>query len=247
LTKVKLNLISDLFKNVPLLTDTDPENILKFLIRVSKVHDLKLISDTEFMSLLVSRTSGRVMHILGAHLRTTSNWGVVRSQIISAFLPPRLKEKFLRSYVLDRFQSSSEDLNIYIISVVAAADRLEFSGSESQLVHRMLQNMHPRINSHLFASKPQSVQDLYSLAMTVGEAVAVEDQRKLSTATAQQTSMSRPLVKGMVVANPSPAVADYRARCWKCGAKGHLQRNCVPTTPRHGDPVRSGNAPGARQ
>jgi hypothetical protein len=177
-----------------------------------------------------------------------NHWGVVRSQIISAFLPPRLKEKFLRSYVLDRFQSSSEDLNIYIMSVVAAADILGFSGLESQLVHRMLQNMHPRIKSHLlFASKPQSVQDLYSLATTVGEAVAVEDQRKLSTATAQQASMSRPLVKGMVVVNQLPARADYRARCWKCGAKGHLQRNCVPTTPRHGDPVRSGNAPSARQ
>jgi hypothetical protein len=65
LTKVKLNLISDLFRNVPFLTDTDPENILKFLIRVSEVYDLRLISDSEFLSLLVSRTSGRVMHIYG--------------------------------------------------------------------------------------------------------------------------------------------------------------------------------------
>jgi hypothetical protein len=121
---------------------------------------------------------------------------------------------------------------MYIMSVVAAADILGFSGSESQLVHRMLQNMHPRIKSRLlFASKPQPVQDLYSLAKTVAEAVAVEDQRKLSTPTAQQTSPSRPLGKGMVVADPSPAVADYRVRCRKCGAKGHLQRNCVPKTP----------------
>jgi hypothetical protein len=72
------------------------------------------------------------------------------------------------------------------MSVVAAADILGFSGSESQLVHRILQNIHPPIKSHLlFASKPQSVQDLYSLAKTVAEAVAVEDQRKLSTPTAQ--------------------------------------------------------------
>jgi hypothetical protein len=45
LTKVKINLVSELFKNIPLLTDTDPEKFLKFLIRVSEVYDLKLISD----------------------------------------------------------------------------------------------------------------------------------------------------------------------------------------------------------
>jgi hypothetical protein len=60
LTKIKINLVSDLIKNIPLLTDTDPERILRFLIRVSEVHDLRLVSDTEFMSLLVSRTAGRV-------------------------------------------------------------------------------------------------------------------------------------------------------------------------------------------
>jgi hypothetical protein len=50
LTKGKFNLISDLFRNVPLLTDTDPENIFKFFIRISEVYDLRLISYTEFMS-----------------------------------------------------------------------------------------------------------------------------------------------------------------------------------------------------
>jgi hypothetical protein len=242
LTKVKFNVVSDLIKNVPLLSGTDPESILRFLIRVCEVYDLKLVSDFEFLSLLVSRTSGRVMQILGGHLATTRNWGIVRAQIISTFLPPRLKEKFLLiSYVLDRFQSSTEDLNTYIMLVVVAADILGFSGSESQLVQRMLQNMHPRTRSHLlFASKPQSVQEFYSLSTTVAEAVAVEDQRKLSTALPQQNCASRPLASGMLVTNPSPAVADFRAKCWKCGKRGHLQRNCVPTAPHNCDPVKSG-------
>jgi hypothetical protein len=70
---VKINLDSDLLKNDPLLTDTDTEKFLKFLVRVSELYDLKLITDTDFMSPLVSRTSGRVMHILGYHLGTTRN------------------------------------------------------------------------------------------------------------------------------------------------------------------------------
>jgi hypothetical protein len=198
LGKVKSKLVSDLIKNVPLLTDTNPKNVVKFLIRVTDVYELNLVSDSEFMSLLVCRTTGRVTQILGAYLGTAQNWAGVRSLIVSTFLPPRVKEKHLGSYVLERFQSSSEDMNSYIMSVVAAADILGFVGSESQLVHRMLQNMHPRVKSHLlFASKPESVQELFSLTTTVAEAVAVEEQRKLQMATTPQTTGSPQAEKGM--------------------------------------------------
>jgi hypothetical protein len=139
------------------------------------------------MALLVSRTSGRIVQILGAHLGTTEDWGMVQSEIISTFLPPRVKERFLASYVLDWFQSSGEDLNIYIMSVVAAADILGFVGSESQLVHQMVQNLHPTVKSYfLFDTKPGSIRDLFSLATTVAEAVTTEDQRKRLTAPVRQ-------------------------------------------------------------
>jgi hypothetical protein len=95
------------------------------------------------MALLVSRTLGRITQILGAHLGSTQGWAMLQSEIISTFLPPRVKEEFLASYVLVRFQSSAEDLNTYVMSVVAAAEVLGYTGSESQLVDRMVQNQHP--------------------------------------------------------------------------------------------------------
>jgi hypothetical protein len=110
-----------------------------------------------------------------------------------------VNERFLASHVLERFQSSSEDLNRYVMSVIAAADILGFSGTECQLVQRMLQNLHSRVKSYmLFANRPESIQDLFSLATTLAEAVAVEDQRKRATATAQQGSVPRPVASGMV-------------------------------------------------
>jgi hypothetical protein len=73
----------------------------------------------------------------------------------------------------------------------------------------MLQNMHPRVKSHLlFASKPESVQELFSLATTVAEAVAVEEQRKLQLATTPQTTGSRQVEKGKVAAKPFMAVPN---------------------------------------
>jgi hypothetical protein len=55
---------------------------------------------------------------------------MVEAEIISTFLPPRIKEQFLLSHVLDRFQSPTEDLTEYIMSVLAAAKILGFLGTE---------------------------------------------------------------------------------------------------------------------
>jgi hypothetical protein len=85
LSKGKFKLVSDLIKNSPLLADTEPEKIVKMLIRVVEVYDLKLVTDSEFMSLLVCRTSGRITQMLVAHIGTTRNWGMVRSHIVSTF------------------------------------------------------------------------------------------------------------------------------------------------------------------
>ena len=89
---------------------------------------------------------------------------------------------FLASYVLDRFQALTEDLTAYVMSVVGATSIFVFSGMDAQLVQRMVKNLHPRVKSHcMFESRPESIQDLYSLATTVAEVVAVEEQRKRET------------------------------------------------------------------
>jgi hypothetical protein len=182
LSKVKVKLVSDLILGIPPLSSTDSEDILRFLIRVNQVVELKLLPDSEFMALLVSRTSGRVMQILGAHVGTTDGWDRVKSEIILTFLPPRMKEQFLVSYVLDQFQAPTEYLTAYVMSVVRAASILGFAGMEAQLVQRMVQNLHPRVKSHcMFEIQPELVRDLYSLATTVAEAVAVEEQWKRGT------------------------------------------------------------------
>jgi hypothetical protein len=154
-----------------------------------------------------------------------------------------VKEKFLKSYVLDRFQSSSEDLITYISSVVAATAILGFQGSESQLVHRLLQNAHPRVKLHLlFVNKPESVTELYSLTTTVAEAVAVEEQRKQLTAAAPQVGVSKPVTKNLAVQKGSAGTAKPGVRCWRCGEFGHLQHNCGAKLRQDSGPRGSGKA-----
>ncbi|PNF24857.1 hypothetical protein B7P43_G12688 [Cryptotermes secundus] len=130
--KMRCRVVCDLVRNIPMLSGTDPESVLHFFLRAQEVYDLNLdlnlVGDLEFLALLVGRTSGRVAQILGLHLGTSSKWGVVDSELSSTFLPPRIREEFLSKYVLWRFQSPTEELTEFIMSVVATARFLSYNG-----------------------------------------------------------------------------------------------------------------------
>jgi hypothetical protein len=65
------------------------------------------------------------------------------------------------------------------MSVVVAARILEFAGTESELVQRIVQNLHPTVKSHcIFQERPQTISQLFSFATVVTEAVAIETQRR---------------------------------------------------------------------
>jgi hypothetical protein len=64
-------------------------------------------------------------------------------------------------YVLDHFQSSTEELSEFVTSIVAAADILGTKG-QSVSINWIFQNMHPRVQSHLlFSSKNATISELY--------------------------------------------------------------------------------------
>jgi hypothetical protein len=62
--KLKGNVVTGLVKNIPVLSDTEPEAVFGFLVRASEIHRLNLVSDEEFLALLVSRTIGRITQAL---------------------------------------------------------------------------------------------------------------------------------------------------------------------------------------
>jgi hypothetical protein len=62
MSKMRGKVVSDLVKNVPLLENVDPENILKFMVRLKEIHDLNLVSEFELLSLAVGRT-GLMCHL----------------------------------------------------------------------------------------------------------------------------------------------------------------------------------------
>jgi hypothetical protein len=247
--KMRGRLVGDLVRNIPVLSGTDPESVLQFLIRAQEVYDLNLVGDVEFLALLVGRTSGRVTQILGLHLGTSSKWGVVSSEISSTFLPPRIREDFMSRYVLQRFQLPTEDLTQFIMSVVAAAHILDYHGSEADLVQRIVQNMHPRVRLYLvFVSKPTTISDLHALTSHVAEARAVDAQRegceKQASAGAPESSGRASRQVSMAI-DKTQRVRSREVVCWKCSGRGHLKRDCPSSYPSVSS--NQGNEQGARQ
>jgi hypothetical protein len=184
------------------------------------------------------------MQILGTHLGSSNDWGMVQTEIVSTFLPPRVKERFLASFVLNRFQGMGEDLTDYLTSVVEAAKILGFAGSESQLVGPMVQNMHPSVKSHLFfETRPESVSDLFQFATTITEAVAVEDLRTRANIPVLREKAPQPAVACLV--GPARAQPRSGVRSWTCGGVGHFRSRCPGRTP-VSNLGQSGNATCAR-
>jgi hypothetical protein len=61
--KLRGKVTTDLVKNIPVLSDTEPESVFKFLVRAREVYDLNLVTDAEFLSLLFARMAGRLTHL----------------------------------------------------------------------------------------------------------------------------------------------------------------------------------------
>lgn len=239
-------MVADLLGSVPVLRNTDPENVFQFLVCGRQVYDLGLVTDEEFLTHIVTKTTGRLTQIVGAHLRLGSSWEAVSSEILSTSFPLRIRERFLSRFVLDRFQSATEELSDYVTSVVTAAKILQYHVAEAELVHRLIQNIHPNVRSQLiFVSEPHSIQELLSLASQVAEARAVDERRRALDCKAPNTRFQR---EGRDVRPTSMTVGEMsratglELRCWKCLGRGHFRRNC-PSVNTPGDRCQGDRAP----
>jgi hypothetical protein len=142
-----------------------------------------------------------------------------------------VREKLIRELIVFKFHSKEVPLRTYIDEIVVAAEFLNYHGTESELVDRILMNLHPDILAQsAFMQRPSSFHELHKLAGHVEEKLAVEVER-------QRANVDRIVASG---AEPvPPVVARYREgqlslelssrrnfKCWKCGKTGHLQRAC---------------------
>jgi hypothetical protein len=81
--------------------------------------------------------------------------------------------------IVFKFHSKEVPLRTYIDEIVDAAESLNYLGTESELVDRILMNLHPDILAQsAFLQRPSSFQELRKLAGHIEEKLAVQVERQ---------------------------------------------------------------------
>jgi hypothetical protein len=156
--------------------------------------------------------------------------------ILDEFFPFIVRKKLIRELIVFKFHSKEVPLRTYIDEIVHAAEFLNYLGTESELVDRILMNLHPDVLAQsAFLQRPSSFHELRKLTGHMEEKLAVQVERQSADVDRIVPSDAEPV---------PPVVARYREgqwsrqlsfrqlssrqhfKCWKCGKMGHLQRAC---------------------
>lgn len=179
--KLKEKALTELLKSVPIIMSMEPQVVLNFLVQVTDIFDLHLVSDYHFLICVLTRNVGRITQIISSRLNTVeTSWLLVRNDIVSVVFPSRVRESFVNDRVLNRFHLPSDNLFEFVTRVRAEALILQVSLSETELVHRIMQNLHLSVCASVpFSSLPSTFVQLEFITQ-VNEVSAVQAARALS-------------------------------------------------------------------
>jgi hypothetical protein len=135
--------------------------------------------------------------------------------------------------VVFNFHDKTRPLRQFIAEVAEAAEFLHYAASEAEVVERILMNLHPELLAQCaLLPRPTSYRDLRNLVGLIEERMAVLGECKrptivtsgnsgLNNSWAERKEKSKGKPNDVVRKSP-----NNDAKCWKCGGRGHMQRDC---------------------
>ena len=186
-----------------------------------------------------------MLQLLGTCLRGGSSWAECKARLLEEHFPYFVRERLIRDLIVFNFHGKDMPLRVYIDRVFQAADFLQYSATEQQIVERLIMYFHPDVLSQAaFLDKPRSRRELYHVIGLVEERFAVQHERERSCLRADRkregggdSTLSRSNAPRRSQ-NPRP----NQVNCWSCGQPGHVKRSC----PRRGMEPGNGQRPGGR-
>jgi len=241
----RTQVLGDLLKQIKPLTSEEPEDILRFFVKVGEIHDLGLVSDRVFITRILPFVPGGLLQFLGSCLREGSSWAVCKAQLLDEYFPHFVRERLIRDLIVFNFHGEGQSMRVYFDQVFQAAEFLQYEATEPQLVDRVVMNLHPQVLSQAaFLEKPRSRKDLYRLAGLIEEKFSVLKERgRLGP----EVTRGAPNSSGGG-GRPRDDRGNPRGpergsvRCWECGQQGHVRRSC----PGRNAPSGNGQRPGGR-
>jgi hypothetical protein len=127
---------------------------------------------------LLPKLKGACLNFLAGCIRRGDSWEFSKKIVLEEFFPFIVREKLIRELIVFKFHSKEVPLRTYIDEIVDAAEFLNYFGTESEMVDRILMNLHPDILAQsAFLQRPSSFHELRILAGHIEEKLAVQVER----------------------------------------------------------------------
>jgi hypothetical protein len=224
----RTQVLNDLLKQINPLSSEEPEDILRFFVKISDIHDLGLVDDRVFITRILPFVPEGLLQFLGACLREGSSWAACKSQLLDEYFPHFVRERLIRDLIVFNFQVEGQSMRIYIDRVFQAAEFLQYEATEQQLVDRVVMNLHPQVLSQAaFLEKPRSRKELYRLIGLIEETFSVlKESGRLGpeVTRGEGNGSSGGCCPRGNRGNPRAPVRGS-VRCWECEQQGHVRRS----------------------
>ena len=150
--------------------------------------------------------------------------------MLKEYFPLFVRQKMIRELVF-HFQERDGPLRELVKEVVDAAEFLQYSASEGEIVDRIFMDLHPDILAQAaFLPRPGSYREVRDVVGLIEERMAVLTERQRSE---NGSSGSQVVEKSNLSDHKTGRTASEGKQsgknghtCWHCGKQVHVQRNC---------------------
>jgi hypothetical protein len=140
---------------------------------LGEIHALGLVDDRTFLVRILPLVTGSLLKFIGNCLVEKLSWGESKARLLVEYFPNIIRERSVRDLVVFKFHAEHQPLRSYVEQVFQAANFLQYGATESELVDRILMNLHPSIQKMAaFLNKPNSRKELDQLVGQLEESLS---------------------------------------------------------------------------
>lgn len=165
--KSKSKLLQKMLFEIPICDGKVVKQLITFIIDIDKLVRLKLVSEREYVTWIMTRTSGFLANWWFQQASTENSWDSVKSLMLREIMSP-VHIETLKNEMCFRYQYDSETLLEFAHSVDAVAKALNLGWSEEATIQTILSRISPRTYYYL-RSNPTDIKSMSQLTQISSE------------------------------------------------------------------------------
>lgn len=165
--KSKSKVLQSMLAELPICDGKVANQLIKFIIAVDKLIQLELVPQSEYVSWIMTRTTGFLADWWFRRAATLANWQSIKPLILNEFLSP-IHIETLKNEMCLRYQYESETLLEFAHSIDAVAKALNLGWTEEALMQTILSRISPKTYYYIKCN-PMDIINMSQLARISSE------------------------------------------------------------------------------